>query len=140
MPSTSPVTPAKNPLDAFNPPAPSNVKSTSLFDKDTFIKLLVAQMKYQNPMSPTDPSAFMQQAATLANVESMQNLEKSQSSSLVWQKALSTSALIGKTVTGVDQTGNPFTGKVNQVTIDSGVVNLHSGKNVINFDTVAVIE
>src|SRR5688500_15735757 len=31
--------------------------------KDTFLKLLVAQLKYQNPMEPVDSSQFMAQTA-----------------------------------------------------------------------------
>ena len=39
-------------------PAPSQD-----FDKDTFLKLLVAQLKYQDPTNPTDATQFMSQTA-----------------------------------------------------------------------------
>ena len=40
-------------------------------DPQAFLKLLVAQIKYQNPMSPSDPTAMMGQIATYAQVEAL---------------------------------------------------------------------
>lgn len=41
---------------------------------DMFTKLLVAQIKNQDPLSPTDPSQFVNQLAQLSQTESLQNL------------------------------------------------------------------
>ena len=38
-------------------------KSDSLSDKDTFLKLLVAQLKYQDPSNPADSTQFLAQTA-----------------------------------------------------------------------------
>jgi len=48
-------------------------KSNSL-DKDAFLQLLVAQMKYQDPMEPTDNTAYISQLATFSQLEEMQNM------------------------------------------------------------------
>ena len=42
--------------------------------KDMFTKLLVAQIKNQDPLSPTDPSQFINQLTQLSQTESLQNL------------------------------------------------------------------
>ncbi len=42
--------------------------------KDMFTKLLVAQIKNQDPLSPTDPAQFVQQLTQLSQTESLQNL------------------------------------------------------------------
>ncbi|MGE5451526.1 MAG: flagellar hook capping FlgD N-terminal domain-containing protein [Acidobacteriota bacterium] len=42
--------------------------------KDLFTTLLVAQIKNQNPLEPTDPSAFVNQLTQLSQMESLQNL------------------------------------------------------------------
>jgi flagellar basal-body rod modification protein FlgD len=39
-----------------------------------FTKLLVAQIQNQDPLSPTDPAAFVQQLTQLSQTESLQNL------------------------------------------------------------------
>lgn len=42
--------------------------------KDMFTKLLVAQIKNQDPLSPTDPAQFVNQLTQLSQTESLQNL------------------------------------------------------------------
>ena len=41
-------------------------------DKDMFLQLLVAQMRYQDPMNPTDSSEFLAQTAQFTALEKMQ--------------------------------------------------------------------
>ncbi len=41
---------------------------------DMFTKLLVAQIKNQDPLSPTDPSQFVNQLSQLSQTEALQNL------------------------------------------------------------------
>ena len=48
-------------------------KSNGL-DKDAFLQLLVAQMKYQDPMEPTDNTEYVSQLATFSQLEEMQNM------------------------------------------------------------------
>ena len=48
-------------------------KSNGL-DKDAFLQLLVAQMKYQDPMEPTDNTEYVSQLATFSQLEEMQTM------------------------------------------------------------------
>ena len=43
-------------------------------DKDAFLQLLVAQMKYQDPLEPTSNTEYIAQYATFSQVEQMQNM------------------------------------------------------------------
>lgn len=68
----------------------SSVKKTassSSLDKDAFLQLLVAQMKYQDPLEPTSNTEYISQYATFSQVEQMQNMaatmELSRASSMV---------------------------------------------------------
>ena len=60
-------------------------------DKDAFLQLLVAQMKYQDPLEPTSNTEYISQYATFSQVEQMQNM----SSSMELSRA---SSLVGKVV------------------------------------------
>ena len=60
-------------------------------DKEAFLQLLVAQMKYQDPLEPTSNTEYIAQYAQFSQVEQMQNM----SSSMDLQRA---SALVGKEV------------------------------------------
>ncbi len=56
-------------------------------DKDAFLQLLVAQMKYQDPLQPTSNTEYISQYAQFSQVEQMQNMaatsELSRASALV---------------------------------------------------------
>ena len=47
-----------------------------LADKSTFLKLLVSQIKNQNPLSPTDGTQFLAQLAQFSQVEQLQNISQ----------------------------------------------------------------
>ena len=50
-------------------PAPKPATTDPLANKETFMQLLVAQLKYQNPDSPADGTAFVAQLAQFSNLE-----------------------------------------------------------------------
>lgn len=70
----------------------AKAKNGSNLDKDAFLQLLVAQMKYQDPLEPTSNTEYIAQFATFSELEQMQNmsatLELSRASSLVGQTVL----------------------------------------------------
>ena len=66
--------------------------------KDTFLKLLVAQLKYQNPLEPADSAEFMAQTAQFTVVEKLDALTKTNAELLSTNRALSASSLIGQAV------------------------------------------
>lgn len=78
------------------------------FNKDMFLKLLAAEMQYQDPMAPTQNSEYVAEMATFAQVEATQNVSKSVDS-------ISASNLIGKYVTVDTEEGN-VTGIVDYIT------------------------
>lgn len=50
---------------------------SSELDKDAFLQLLVAQMKYQDPLEPTSNTEYISQYATFSELEQMQNMSSS---------------------------------------------------------------
>lgn len=71
-------------------------------DNDMFMQLLIAQLKNQDPTSPTDTNAFMQQISSMSMVEGITNLNTSMdglsSTMLNSQNALQASTMVGKDV------------------------------------------
>lgn len=68
------------------------VKASSGMDKNAFMKILVAQMKYQDPMQPTSNTEYISQYAQFSQVESLSNI----SNTMELQRA---SQLVGQYVT-----------------------------------------
>jgi len=52
------------------------VNPSTEMDENSFLKLLVAQLQYQDPLSPTDSQAFVQEQAQFSMVEGILNVEK----------------------------------------------------------------
>jgi flagellar basal-body rod modification protein FlgD len=88
--------------------------------KDMFLKLLVAQMKYQDPANPASSSEFMAQTATFTQVEKLEEIAAQNASLLALQRSSSAGALVGRTVTYTDATGTSTTGVVTSVRLGSG--------------------
>jgi flagellar basal-body rod modification protein FlgD len=92
--------------------------NTQQLDENTFLKLLVAQLKYQNPLQPTDPAAFMAQTAQFTQVEKLNQLVQMQQAQQTTGQMLLSSSLVGKSVT-YDLDGATLHGVVSAVKLDA---------------------
>jgi flagellar basal-body rod modification protein FlgD len=69
--------------------------------KDDFLKLLVTQLRFQNPLSPLDNTEFTAQLAQFSSLEQLNNINTQLHDLLLFQNSLQntlTSSLIGKQV------------------------------------------
>jgi flagellar basal-body rod modification protein FlgD len=53
-----------------------------LATKDTFLQLMVAQLRYQNPLNPVDGSSFLAQLSQMSGVEQMVQMRQDMDSML----------------------------------------------------------
>jgi flagellar basal-body rod modification protein FlgD len=59
---------SKTDASAVQPPA-AKTPEDPLTSKDTFLKLLVAQLQHQNPMDPSDPMQYVAQLTQFSSLE-----------------------------------------------------------------------
>ncbi len=108
----------------------------SNLDKDAFLQLLVAQMKYQDPLEPTSNTEYIAQFATFSELEQMQNM----SATLELSRA---SSLIGQTVLldVTDSAGRTKTvqGNVDYVIYESGKAYLSIGGEPYSLDDLSTV-
>lgn len=105
--------------------------SNSSLDKDAFLQLLVAQMKYQDPLEPTSNTEYISQLATFSELEEMQNV----SASMEMERA---NSLVGKYV--FVKTDNGFAeGTVDYVVYQSGKVYLSVNEELYSIDDLDTV-
>jgi flagellar basal-body rod modification protein FlgD len=80
----------------FNQPAVT--PNSNQLNQDTFLKLLVAQMKYQDPLAPTDSTQFLTQTAQFTTVSTLQQIEKDQQAIGHTNELLAASGMVGRGV------------------------------------------
>ena len=105
-------------------------------DKDAFLKLLVAQMKYQDPLEPTSNTEFISQYATFSQVEQMQNMAATMELSRA-------SSMVGKLVAveTTDKLGDvkQLQGMVQYVTYENGKAYVSIDGNLYSADDVTAV-
>lgn len=106
--------------------------SNNTVDYNTFLQLLIAEMKNQDPTNPMDTSQYMSQFAQLSSVEQAMQTNTKLDSLLSSQALSQADGLIGKNVSFTDSTGATFSGKVASISINSNgsVATLDDGTKV----------
>ena len=144
---TTPIPPTSTPIDqVLGQPATTAATSAAgsspggQLDQDTFLKLLVAQMKYQDPMNPTDGTQFIAQTAQLTQVQTLQSLESTTTDLLSAQQLLNASALIGKTVTYTGPGGSVVTGVVTSAHFGGSTPTLRVGDTDVPLPSVTEVQ
>jgi flagellar basal-body rod modification protein FlgD len=99
---------------------------TDAMGSDTFLKLLVAQLKYQDPSKPADGTQFLAQTAQFQMVEKLSQLADQNSQLLAAQKTLGAIGMVGRTVSYGDG-DSVTTGTVTGVKFTSAGAVLHVG-------------
>jgi flagellar basal-body rod modification protein FlgD len=126
---------ASSPVNSvFGPSTPTMTSSSSNqaangMGKDTFMKLLVAQMSNQNPMEPTDDKEMIAQMTQFSTLEQITNMATESTKSATASQMSQAVNLLGRTVTYLDTDGNEQTGTVDQVSMVNGAPNLTVGGN-----------
>lgn len=108
--------------------AASAAKQTTL-NYDNFLKLLLAQMKNQNPTDPMKSTEYMGQLATFSQVEQSVNMNSKLDALLTSSTLSQAGTLVGRTVTSADKS---VSGKITSVQVaNTGLVaHLDNGREI----------
>ena len=122
----------------------ATTSTASSADKDMFLQLLVAQMRYQDPANPTDSGEFLAQSAQFTALEKMQAVADQTSQLVALQVAFGASSMVGRTVTYPAADGTISKGVVDSVQfgatgpvlkVDGNDVSLAQVQSVANGDS-----
>ncbi len=100
---------------------PKAGSASPAMDKDGFMKLLVAQLKHQDPSNPTDMNGMTEQMTQFGILEQLTNLTKAGEATQSSLERTHAVELLGKTVSYKDANGAIVEGVVEKV--DTSTVN-----------------
>lgn len=108
-------------------------------DYQSFLKLLVAEMKNQDPTQPMDSTQYIAQLASFSQVEQSIQVNSKLDSLLQLTQLTQAGSIIGKTVTSADKS---VSGVVNSVRLTSEglVAALDTGDNLLIGAGVSISE
>jgi len=100
----------------------STTQSSSIGQED-FLKILLTQLNYQDPLKPLDNQQFLAQMAQFSSLEQSRQLNDKIDNLLTIQSSEQSIGLLGKTVDVTTETGTT-TGEVTTLTFQEGQAQL----------------
>ncbi len=118
---------------------PEEATQSNAIDKDTFLKLLVAQLKYQDPLEPSSSEDFIATTAQFTTVEKLDELTKQGQNTALVNALTTASSLVGRTITVNDGEGVPIETVVERSQLIGGEVALITGLGTIGLNQIVSI-
>ncbi len=123
-------------------PPPASSGGLGALDADVFLQLMLAQLRYQNPLEPTDTSAMMQQTAQFTMVETLQAISENQQQLMNMSQLSTALAMVGKQVEAIGFDGLPTAGLVSGIrfSVDGAILEMENGADVPLVNVLSVTE
>ncbi|MBP2640103.1 MAG: flgD [Firmicutes bacterium] len=100
--------------------------------KNDFLKLLVTQLRYQDPTEPMDDTQFISQMAQFSSLEQMQNMTTA-------MQTTQATSMIGMVITWNSDDGTENIGTVKSVFVSGGQTQLLVGSQKVDLNEVTTI-
>jgi len=139
--TTTPITTSTNtPSTLTGVKTPKAAEKSGELGQDAFLKLLVAQLKYQDPLNPADGAEFIAQTAQFTMVEKLTAMVTQGDKMALSQQATQAAQLVGKQVTYLAASGESAQGIVESTKFSKdGQVLTIDGKSVQLSEVTGVI-
>ena len=108
-------------------------------DKDAFLQIMIAQLRYQDPSSPMDSGKFIEQMAMFTTLEQMTNMSKNMEKLYSMQELNYASSLIGRQVTLLTDEEQVM-GEVKRVTMGEAGINIWVSNKPYSMEQVIAVE
>jgi len=103
------------------------------------MKLLVEQLKCQDPLDPMDNSQMTSQLAQLSSLDQLESMNGTFQQVLATQQRLQAAELIGKTITYAVSGADATTGRVDGVELSDAGIRLKVGDSTVDLADVESI-
>lgn len=113
---------------------------TGQMERDSFMQLLLLQLRSQDPMNPMDSAAMFNQMAQLSVLEQLWDIRDMISESATAGQLSQGAALIGRYVEANSVESGRLSGLVDSVRMQSGTVWLQIGDDEVRMDQVVSVQ
>ncbi len=117
----------------------TSTNTASTLGKDDFLRLLIGQLRSQNPLNPSTDQDYIAQMAQFSMVEQVSNMAAGNEKLLKTLKIDQAFSLIGKTVSYSKPDGTSAEGVVEKVTVADSLPTLTVG-GIAGIDPTKVTE
>jgi flagellar basal-body rod modification protein FlgD len=107
--------------------------------QDAFLKLLVAQLKYQDPTDPVKGAEFIAQTAQFSSVEKLEEMSRLSTELVLSQRLNQASNLVGRTVSYTGTDGTERSGVVSAAQLNAAGPVLKVGTDDVPLASVTTV-
>ena len=134
-------TPAASTAAGSSSNSQSNSLDNSLANVDVsqFLQMMITELQNQDPLNPMDNSQIMQELGSMQQISSTNQLTTTLNAMSLGQSLSNATSLIGKSVDGIDDSGNPASGVVQKVSVVDNSPKLYVGSQIVSLNNIADI-
>lgn len=108
-------------------------------DIDDFMKLLISELQNQDPLDPVKNKDLVEQIGQIRAIQANQYLTTTLTGVMLGQNLNTAAAMLGRRISGLDDSGKEVQGKVTGVVFQNGAAKLHVGDQVVSLSNVQKI-
>lgn len=109
-------------------------------DSEVFMKLLVAQLRNQDPSSPMNTNEMMAQQTQMASLEQLTNMSSTSSEQFALTMRMAAMNIVGKSVSYTDSDGSVVSGSATGASFANSVPTINVGGASVNLDKILSID
>ncbi len=118
---------------------PKTSNRTLEIGNDVFLKLLIAELRHQDPLSPMDNHQLLQQIAQLRAVESNMQLTRTLEAVMRGQSLQTAASLFGQQVAGAADSGRTIQGAMEQIAVEDNKLKLVVGEETVLLENIRTV-
>jgi flagellar basal-body rod modification protein FlgD len=107
-----------------------------VMDSSVFMSLLVTQLQNQDPSSPMDTNAMIEQTTQLAMMEKLTQMAADSAQGLTLQQRAAAAALLGQAITYLASDGTTMTGTASAVSYAGALPTVTVGAAAVPLDAI----
>lgn len=139
MSDISAVSPGTHPFASTPPTRQAPAPAPNELGADTFLQLLVAQLKYQDPTSPAEGTEFLAQTAQFTMVEKLTEIAEQTRASELVSRNLAAASMVGQTIGWLADDGTAGEGTVTRARLTADGPLLTVGELEVPLERVTAI-